>query len=162
MLLGACIWCLCALSPLLLSGVASISVPLPFSRPSLCLHLFYLCGSRVKSDEEFADDDDELLLSKATGADQKQETSSKLSKVFQLSGFSDPVYAEAYVNVHQYDIHLDGTEVPAFLSTAHSNKLRLLFVVQLSPLVIISPLFSFPPLFFLCVCFFLFFWGFVF
>ena len=122
MLLGACIWCLCALSPLLLSGVASISVPLPFSRPSLCLHLFYLCGSRVKSDEEFADDDDELLLSKATGADQKQETSSKLSKVFQLSGFSDPVYAEAYVNVHQYDIHLDGTEVPAFLSTAHSNK----------------------------------------
>jgi coatomer subunit beta len=31
-----------------------------------------------------------------------------LAQVFQLSGFSDPVYVEAYVNVHQYDILLDG------------------------------------------------------
>ena len=28
-------------------------------------------------------------------------------KVAQLTGFSDPVYAEAYVNVNQYDIVLD-------------------------------------------------------
>lgn len=28
-------------------------------------------------------------------------------KVVQLTGFSDPVYAEAYVNVNQYDIVLD-------------------------------------------------------
>ena len=34
-------------------------------------------------------------------------SSSKLSKVTQLTGFSDPVYAEAYVNVNQYDIVLD-------------------------------------------------------
>jgi coatomer subunit beta len=27
--------------------------------------------------------------------------------VVQLTGFSDPVYAEAYVNVNQYDIVLD-------------------------------------------------------
>merc|ERR1712066_577369 len=33
--------------------------------------------------------------------------SSKLNKVTQLTGFSDPVYAEAYVNVNQYDIVLD-------------------------------------------------------
>ena len=32
---------------------------------------------------------------------------SKLNKVEQLTGFSDPVYAEAYVNVNQYDIVLD-------------------------------------------------------
>jgi coatomer subunit beta len=32
---------------------------------------------------------------------------SKLSRVVQLTGFSDPVYAEAYVNVHQFDIMLD-------------------------------------------------------
>ncbi|XP_022232848.2 coatomer subunit beta [Drosophila obscura] len=31
----------------------------------------------------------------------------KLNKVTQLTGFSDPVYAEAYVNVNQYDIVLD-------------------------------------------------------
>lgn len=33
--------------------------------------------------------------------------SSKLNKVTQLTGFSDPVYAEAYVHVNQYDIVLD-------------------------------------------------------
>jgi len=33
--------------------------------------------------------------------------SSKLNKVSQLTGFSDPVYAEAYVHVNQYDIVLD-------------------------------------------------------
>lgn len=31
----------------------------------------------------------------------------KLSKVTQLTGFSDPVYAEAIVAVNQYDIVLD-------------------------------------------------------
>lgn len=34
-------------------------------------------------------------------------STSKLSKVTQLTGFSDPVYAECYVNVNQYDICLD-------------------------------------------------------
>lgn len=34
-------------------------------------------------------------------------TISKLNKVTQLTGFSDPVYAEAYVHVNQYDIVLD-------------------------------------------------------
>ncbi|KAL9091214.1 MAG: hypothetical protein Q9159_001509 [Coniocarpon cinnabarinum] len=35
------------------------------------------------------------------------DLSSKLSRVVQLTGFSDPVYAEAYVKVHQFDIVLD-------------------------------------------------------
>lgn len=34
-------------------------------------------------------------------------TNSKLNKVTQLTGFSDPIYAEAYVHVNQYDIVLD-------------------------------------------------------
>ncbi|KAL1114817.1 hypothetical protein AAG570_007641 [Ranatra chinensis] len=34
-------------------------------------------------------------------------SASKLNKVTQLTGFSDPVYAEAYVHVNQYDIVLD-------------------------------------------------------
>ncbi|XP_030844393.1 coatomer subunit beta [Strongylocentrotus purpuratus] len=34
-------------------------------------------------------------------------SASKLSKVTQLTGFSDPVYAEAYININQYDIVLD-------------------------------------------------------
>lgn len=47
-------------------------------------------------------------LERATGTEATAEDlSSKLSRVVQLTGFSDPVYAEAYVNVHQFDIVLD-------------------------------------------------------
>lgn len=53
-------------------------------------------------------DEMELDLEKATGGDTAYEDlSSKLSRVVQLTGFSDPVYAEAYVKVHQFDIVLD-------------------------------------------------------
>ena len=53
-------------------------------------------------------DDIELDLDKATGGDTAvEDLSSKLSRVVQLTGFSDPVYAEAYVKVHQFDIVLD-------------------------------------------------------
>lgn len=38
---------------------------------------------------------------------ESESISSKLKRIVQLTGFSDPVYAEAYVNVHQFDIVLD-------------------------------------------------------
>ena len=51
----------------------------------------------------------ELDLERATGGDSgaAEDLSGKLSRVVQLTGFSDPVYAEAYVKVHQFDIILD-------------------------------------------------------
>ncbi|TKY85337.1 hypothetical protein EX895_005499 [Sporisorium graminicola] len=51
----------------------------------------------------------ERELTQATGAAEaaKDDFISKLARVVQLTGFSDPVYAEAYVNVHQFDILLD-------------------------------------------------------
>lgn len=53
-------------------------------------------------------DEVEMDLEKATGGDTDLvDLSSKLSRVVQLTGFSDPVYAEAYVKVHQFDIVLD-------------------------------------------------------
>jgi coatomer subunit beta len=53
-------------------------------------------------------DEYELDLTRATGiADADDDYMSKLNRVVQLTGFSDPVYAEAYVNVHQFDILLD-------------------------------------------------------
>ncbi|KAI2472672.1 Coatomer, beta subunit [Annulohypoxylon bovei var. microspora] len=53
-------------------------------------------------------DEIELDLEKATGGESvAEDLSSKLSRVVQLTGFSDPVYAEAYVKVHQFDIVLD-------------------------------------------------------
>jgi len=45
-------------------------------------------------------------LSKATGVIEDKDVS-KLNRLHQLTGFSDSVYAEAYVTVHQYDILLD-------------------------------------------------------
>ncbi|KAJ0424762.1 adaptin N terminal region-domain-containing protein [Aspergillus carlsbadensis] len=60
----------------------------------------------------------ELDLAKATGGDSTVETvSSKLSRVVQLTGFSDAVYAEAYVTVHQFDIVLDVLLVNQTLET---------------------------------------------
>ncbi|KAK2750311.1 coatomer subunit beta [Myotisia sp. PD_48] len=59
-----------------------------------------------KSSEE--ENEIELDLAKATSGDSGiEDLSSKLSRVVQLTGFSDPVYAEAYVTVHQFDIVLD-------------------------------------------------------
>ncbi|KAI1201684.1 Coatomer, beta subunit [Nemania serpens] len=53
-------------------------------------------------------DEVELDLERATGGEATAEDlTSKLSRVVQLTGFSDPVYAEAYVKVHQFDIVLD-------------------------------------------------------
>ncbi|KAJ3044511.1 coatomer subunit beta [Rhizophlyctis rosea] len=53
-------------------------------------------------------DEYELDLTRATGQGERtDDLVSKLNRVIQLTGYSDPVYAEAYVNVHQYDILLD-------------------------------------------------------
>lgn len=45
-------------------------------------------------------------ISRAIGTE-GEEGSSKLKHVYQLTGYSDPVYAEASVTVHDYDIVLD-------------------------------------------------------
>lgn len=68
---------------------------------------------QLMSANDLTDKEDvfDLTLKQAIGALNKKDedfiTSSKLNKVFQLTGFSDPVYAEAYVHVNQYDIVLD-------------------------------------------------------
>jgi coatomer subunit beta len=53
-------------------------------------------------------DEMELDMDQATGGESAYEDlGSKLNRVVQLTGFSDPVYAEAYVKVQQFDIILD-------------------------------------------------------
>lgn len=52
--------------------------------------------------------DDGSDLARATGYDNAGSLlSSELNHVYQLSGFADPVYAEAFVTVHDYDIVLE-------------------------------------------------------
>jgi coatomer subunit beta len=60
--------------------------------------------TQLELEDEVQDD-----LKRATGESTKEGDSRKLNKVLQLTGFSDSVYAEAYVTVHQYDIVLDVT-----------------------------------------------------
>lgn len=71
----------------------------------------------------------DLSLSQALGVNQKEKkfdlSTSKLGKVTQLSGFSDPVYSEAYVNVNQYDIVLDVLIVNQTNDTLENLSLEL-------------------------------------
>jgi coatomer subunit beta len=71
----------------------------------------------------------ELTLSQALGMSSKKDAdpmgSSKLNKVTQLTGFSDPVYAEAYVNVNQFDIVLDVLIVNQTSDTLQNLTLEL-------------------------------------
>ena len=71
----------------------------------------------------------DLTLKQAIGALSKKDDnfllSSKLNKVTQLTGFSDPVYAEAYVHVNQYDIVLDVLVVNQTGDTLQSLTLEL-------------------------------------
>jgi len=53
-------------------------------------------------------DDAEMDVSRATGAGEvKEDPNSSLKKVHQLTGFTDPIYAEAYVKIQGFDIFLD-------------------------------------------------------
>ncbi|TRY63097.1 hypothetical protein TCAL_04273 [Tigriopus californicus] len=71
----------------------------------------------------------EMGLSQALGTAKKEGgadfSSSKLSKITQLTGFSDPVYAEAYVNVNQFDIVLDVLIVNQTTDTLQNCTLEL-------------------------------------
>ncbi|CAI4221409.1 unnamed protein product [Auanema sp. JU1783] len=71
----------------------------------------------------------DLSLSQALGTAPKSQkfdfSSSKLGKVIQLAGFSDPIYAEAYVNVNQYDIVLDVLIVNQTADTLQNVSLEL-------------------------------------
>jgi len=51
--------------------------------------------------------DDEASLNRAAGMGELMDFAEQLAHVYQLTGFSDPVYAETQITVHDYDIVLD-------------------------------------------------------
>ncbi|XP_063592362.1 coatomer subunit beta-like [Penaeus indicus] len=72
----------------------------------------HISFSRLTKGSDLSSTDDmfDLSMSMAVSGGKKEGidlSTSKLSKVTQLTGFSDPVYAEAYVHINQYDIVLD-------------------------------------------------------
>ncbi|NXY58693.1 COPB protein, partial [Callaeas wilsoni] len=84
----------------------------------------------AKNEMSSKEDQFQLSLLAAMGNTQRKEAAdplaSKLNKVVtQLTGFSDPVYAEAYVHVNQYDIVLDVLVVNQTSDTLQNCTLEL-------------------------------------
>ncbi|XP_023735470.1 coatomer subunit beta-1 [Lactuca sativa] len=77
--------------------------------------------SQLEIEDEVQDD-----LKRATGEFIKEgDAANKLNRILQLTGFSDPVYAEAYVTVHHYDIVLDVTVINRTKETLQNLCLEL-------------------------------------
>ncbi|GAV77879.1 Adaptin_N domain-containing protein/Coatamer_beta_C domain-containing protein [Cephalotus follicularis] len=77
--------------------------------------------SQLELEDEVQDD-----LKRATGEFIKEgDDANKLNRILQLTGFSDPVYAEAYVTVHHYDIVLDVTVINRTKETLQNLCLEL-------------------------------------
>lgn len=77
--------------------------------------------SQLELEDEVQDD-----LKRATGEFIKHgDAANNLNHIVQLTGFSDPVYAEAYVNVHHYDIILDVTIINRTKDTLQNLCLEL-------------------------------------
>ncbi|KAI3901067.1 hypothetical protein MKW92_048881 [Papaver armeniacum] len=65
-------------------------------------------------------------LKRATGEFTKDgDDANKLDGIFQITGFSDPVYSEAHVTVHHYDIVLDVTVINLTKETLQNMCLEL-------------------------------------
>ncbi|XP_056845572.1 coatomer subunit beta-1 [Raphanus sativus] len=77
--------------------------------------------SQLELEDQVQDD-----LKRATGEFTKDENdANKLNRILQLTGFSDPVYAEAYVTVHHYDIALEVTVINRTKDTLQNLCLEL-------------------------------------
>lgn len=87
--------------------------------------------SQLELEDQVQDD-----LGRATGMAESGDPKldgNALSRVLQLTGFSDPVYAEASVIVHQYDIVLDVTVLNRSKETMQVRFLSLLWRERQSP-----------------------------
>lgn len=95
------------------------------SQPDDLIDFYHLKSRKGMSQLELEDEvqDD---LKRATGEFIKDnDDANKLNRILQLTGFSDPVYAEAYVTVHHYDIVLDVTVINRTKETLQNLCLEL-------------------------------------
>ncbi|KAJ6758756.1 COATOMER SUBUNIT BETA [Salix koriyanagi] len=96
-----------------------------YAQPDDLIDFYHLKSRKGMSQLELEDEvqDD---LKRATGEFIKDgDDANKLNRVLQLTGFSDPVYAEAYVTVHHYDIVLDVTVINRTTETLQNLCLEL-------------------------------------
>ncbi|KAJ6925039.1 hypothetical protein NC652_018093 [Populus alba x Populus x berolinensis] len=96
-----------------------------YAQPDDLIDFYHLKSRKGMSQLELEDEvqDD---LKRATGEFIKDgDDANKLNRILQLTGFSDPVYAEAYVTVHHYDIVLDVTVINRTKDTLQNLCLEL-------------------------------------
>uniref|UniRef100_A0A5B6YY95 Coatomer subunit beta n=1 Tax=Davidia involucrata TaxID=16924 RepID=A0A5B6YY95_DAVIN len=96
-----------------------------YAQPDDLIDFYHLKSRKGMSQLELEDEvqDD---LKRATGEFMKDgNDANKLNRILQLTGFSDPVYAEAYVTVHHYDIVLDVTVINRTKETLQNLSLEL-------------------------------------
>ncbi|KAF5727784.1 putative Coatomer subunit beta [Tripterygium wilfordii] len=100
-------------------------VQVSFAQPDDLFDFYHLKSRKGMSQLELEDEvqDD---LKRATGQFIKHEDdANKLNRILQLTGFSDPVYAEAYVAMHHYDVVLDVTVINTTKETLQNMCLEL-------------------------------------
>ncbi|KAK4585563.1 hypothetical protein RGQ29_022994 [Quercus rubra] len=96
-----------------------------YAQPDDLIDFYHLKSRKGMSQLELEDEvqDD---LKRATGEFIKEgDDANKLNRILQLTGFSDPVYAEAYVTVHHYDIVLEVTVINRTKGTLQNLCLEL-------------------------------------
>jgi coatomer subunit beta len=96
--------------------------------PDTLIRFRHLRSTRTLLHDFETDGDDEVddSLRKVRGSDETAEDhTQRLQRIVQLTGFSDPLYAEAYVHVHQYDIVLDMTVINQTGDTLQGVTLEL-------------------------------------
>ncbi|GJN06333.1 hypothetical protein PR202_ga24053 [Eleusine coracana subsp. coracana] len=76
------------------------------SQPDDLIDFYHLKSRRGMSQLELEDEVHDDLKAATGGFTKHADDANKLNHVLQLTGFSDPVYAEAFVTVHHYDIVL--------------------------------------------------------
>jgi coatomer subunit beta len=111
------------------NAARELDAPVPVDQP-LTFRLL-----RPQRGGDIVEMDDDAELERAVGMEEKEGTDGKvvgteafmarLRRITQLTGFSDPVYAEAYVSIHQYDIIVDVTIVNQTNDTLDNVVLEL-------------------------------------
>ncbi|TKW17969.1 hypothetical protein SEVIR_5G403400v4 [Setaria viridis] len=95
------------------------------AQPDDLIDFYHLKSRKGMSQLELEDAVQDDLMA-ATGQFTKDaDDSNKLNRILQLTGFSDPVYAEAFVTVHHYDIVLDVTVINRTKETLQNLCLEL-------------------------------------
>ncbi|VAH76319.1 unnamed protein product [Triticum turgidum subsp. durum] len=95
------------------------------AQPDDLIDFYHLKSRKGMSQLELEDEVQDDLKAATGGFTKETDDANRLNRILQLTGFGDPVYAEAFVTVHHYDIVLDVTIVNRTKETLQNLCLEL-------------------------------------